>query len=173
MSKAQTRAVLALGGNIGDVAEAFVQALSLLASNSCVRLIARSGVYRTAPWGVTEQPDFLNMAVLVETSLRPRALLDLALSIERASGRVRDLRWGPRSLDIDVITYGDETIDEPDLTIPHPRLAERAFVLVPLADIAPDLEFGGIPVRELLTKVDASGVSPDAEAQAKLVAAGF
>jgi 2-amino-4-hydroxy-6-hydroxymethyldihydropteridine diphosphokinase len=173
MSMGTTRAALALGGNIGDVASAFVQALSLLAKNAGVTLLARSGVYRTAPWGVTDQPDFLNMAVLIETSLSARALLDLALSIERASGRVRDLRWGPRSLDIDLITYGDEIIDEPDLTIPHPRLTERAFVLVPLEEIAPDLSVGGASVRELLAKVDASGVSPDAGAQAKLAAAGF
>jgi 2-amino-4-hydroxy-6-hydroxymethyldihydropteridine diphosphokinase len=173
MSTATTRAALALGGNIGDVASAFVQALGLLAKNPGVTLLARSRVYRTAPWGVTDQPDFLNMAVLIETSLSARALLDLALSIERASGRVRDLRWGPRSLDIDLITYGDEIIDEPDLTIPHPRLTERAFVLVPLAEIAPDLRVGDSSVRDLLARVDASGVSPDAEAQAKLEAAGF
>lgn len=173
MSASRTRAILALGGNIGDVAQAFVHALSQLAGSAHVALLKRSHVYRTQPWGVTEQPDFLNMAVLVETDLDARALLDLALSIERAGGRVRDLRWGPRSLDIDLITYGDMQISEPDLTVPHPRAAERAFVLVPLADLDADLTIGGRSVRDMLAALGDSAIATDPAAETRLIDAGF
>jgi 2-amino-4-hydroxy-6-hydroxymethyldihydropteridine diphosphokinase len=168
-----SRAALALGGNVGDVAEAFAMALKALAAHPDVVLVARSSVYRTPPWGVTDQPDFLNMAALVDTQLPPRDLLALCLSIEREGGRVRDLRWGPRRIDIDVITYGDETIDEPDLTVPHPRAAERAFVLAPLAEIAPDLELAGTRVDALLARVGSSGIGRDEKADAILTGAGF
>jgi len=108
---------------------------------------ARSSDYRTPPWGVTDQPAFVNLALVVETALAPRALLAHALAIEAAFGRDRakEQRWGPRTLDIDIIAYDDIEIDEPGLTLPHPRLFERAFVLAPLAEIAPDRRIKGKP----------------------------
>jgi 2-amino-4-hydroxy-6-hydroxymethyldihydropteridine diphosphokinase len=163
-----TRAYLALGGNLGDVAGEFLTALRALGAADGVKLVSVSRVYRTPPWGVTDQPDFLNMAAAIDTDLSARALLELCLRIEKTSGRVRDRRWGPRNIDIDVIAYGDAKVDEPDLTIPHPRAKERAFVLAPLADVADDLMLGGMRVRELLAQVDATGVRVDAEATARV-----
>jgi 2-amino-4-hydroxy-6-hydroxymethyldihydropteridine diphosphokinase len=163
-------AALGLGGNVGDVAAAFVAALARLGSAQGVNLIARSLVYRTPPWGKLDQPDFLNLAALVETTLPARALLALCLEVERGLGRERRERWGPRLIDIDVLTYGDATIDEPDLKVPHPRLAERAFALAPLAEIAPRLMVGGRTVADWLTRVDPAGVAIDAQTSAKLVA---
>lgn len=166
-------AILALGGNVGDVAGAFAQALTAISAQERVRLLARSHIYRTPPWGVTDQPDFLNMVALVVTDLTPRELLALCLSVERTGGRVRDLRWGPRRIDIDIIAYGDVEMTDEDLTLPHPRAHERAFVLVPLAEIAPETRLGGRQVRELVAEVDAGGVLRDDVADATLAAAGF
>ena len=159
-------AALSLGGNTGDVAAAFCAALQALAAHEHVRVIARSNVWRTPPWGKTDQPDFLNMCVSIETSLAPRALLDLCLAIERAAGRERLERWGPRPLDIDIITYGDLVVDEPELTIPHPRAHERAFVLVPLAEIAGDVRLGHSTIAERAARSDCDGMSRDAGATA-------
>ena len=105
-----------------------------------MKLLARSSDYATPPWGVTDQPPFINCAIAVETALPPRALLARALDVERTLGRDRtkERRWGPRTIDIDLLAYGDAVVDEPGLILPHPRLFERAFVLVPLAEIAPD-----------------------------------
>ena len=161
-------AALGLGGNVGDVASAFVEALARLAARPGVNLTALSSVYRTPPWGKLDQPDFLNMAALIETTLPPRALLDLCLEVERGLGRVRRERWGPRLIDIDILAYGDVTVDEPDLKVPHPRLTGRAFALAPLAEIAPHLQLGGRPVVDLLTGVDGAGVAIDVEASARL-----
>ena len=166
-----TRAWLALGGNLGDVATQFSRALQSLEEAEGVTLIARSRVYRTPPWGVTDQPDFLNMAAEIETNLSPRALLELCLRIETDSGRVRDRRWGPRNIDIDVIAYGDVAMDEADLTIPHPRAHERAFVLAPLADVADDLILQGRRVSAWLAQTDASGVRVDENATAVIASA--
>ncbi len=163
-------AALGLGGNVGDVAAAFVAALARLGSAQGVNLIARSSVYRTPPWGKLDQPDFLNLAARVETTLPARELLALCLDVERGLGRKRRERWGPRLIDIDVLTYGDATIDEPDFKVPHPRLAERAFALAPLAEIAPRLMVGGRTVVDWLTRVDPAGVAIDAQTSAKLVA---
>ena len=162
------QAALGLGGNIGDVPAAFVDALSRLADAPGVRLARISSVYRTPPWGKLDQPAFLNMAALVETTLPARALLALCLDIERALGRRRLERWGPRTLDIDILTWGEARIDEPDLEIPHPRLAERAFVLAPLAEIAPRLRVGGREVGEWLAGADCAGIEVDAEASARV-----
>ena len=164
-------ASLGLGGNVGDVAAAFVAALSRLAAAPGLELIALSSVYRTPPWGKRDQPEFLNMAALVETTLPARALLRLCLEVERALGRRRLERWGPRTIDIDVLTYGEATIDSPELTTPHPRLAERAFALAPLAEIAPNLRFGGRTVADWLAAVDRGGIEIDAAASARLRAA--
>ncbi len=159
-------AYLGLGGNVGNVAAAFVHALSRLADAPGVKLRRVSSVYRTPPWGKRDQPPFLNMAALVETTLPARALLALCLDIERAMGRRRIERWGPRTLDIDILTYGEARIDEPDLKIPHPRIAERAFVLAPLAEIAPHLQFAGQEIAQWLALADRAGVDIEPQASA-------
>ena len=151
-------AALSLGGNLGDVRAAFRFALERLALAPGVAVVATSSVYRTAPWGKLDQPVFLNMATLLRVTISPRALLDLCLSIERDHGRARLEHWGPRTLDIDVLTYGDQVVEEPGLTIPHPRLHERAFVLTPLAEIAPDTVVRGVRVEELCAVVEGQGV---------------
>ena len=153
-------ALIALGGNVGDVRTTFDRALAMLCGSADVRLTARSSDYLTPPWGVEDQPPFVNCCVSVETSLTPHALLVRAQETERTFGRdrARERRWGPRPLDIDLIAYDDVTLDTPDLTLPHPRLFERAFVLVPLAEIVPERLIGGVPVRAALAQIDASGV---------------
>jgi len=161
-------AALALGGNVGDVAAAFATALACLAADPACAVTACSSVYRTPPWGKTDQPPFLNMAALLLTVLPARELLDLCLAIERRLGRERHELWGPRTLDVDVLTYGDATIDEAGLTLPHPRIAERAFVLLPLSEIAPGLRIGGASAAEMLARVDASGIEIDAAATRRI-----
>jgi 2-amino-4-hydroxy-6-hydroxymethyldihydropteridine diphosphokinase len=119
-----------------------------LAATDGIRVVAVSGVYETAPVGGPEQDDYLNAVVAVETALPARALLEVAQAIEQHAGRVRTVRWGPRSLDVDVLLVGDDRVDEPDLQVPHPRLFERGFVLAPLHDVAPehvDAPTGGWP----------------------------
>jgi len=167
-----TRALLALGGNLGDVTAAFVAALDALQKGGA-HVMATSSIYRTPPWGVTDQPDFLNMAAMVETHLSAQELLTLCLDIERQSGRVREQRWGPRNIDIDIVPYGDARIDEPHLNVPHPHAHERAFVLVPLAEIAPKEKLAERPVIALLADVDVSGVMCDAQATQSLRVAGY
>ncbi len=153
-------AFLALGGNVGDVRSAFERAIALLCDGAAVRLTARSSDYRTPPWGVADQPAFVNAVIAVKTSLAPHDLLTRAKSCERALGRERahERRWGPRAIDIDLLAYDDIELHDADLTLPHPHLFERAFVLVPLAEIAPDRLIAGMPVREALARVDASGI---------------
>jgi len=158
------RAALALGGNVGEVADSFAYALGRLAGSSEVRVLARSRVYRTAPWGRPDQPDFLNMAALVETTLAAPALLETCMKIERERGRVRGERWGPRTLDIDIVSYAQEAFAQAELTLPHPRAAERAFVLIPLMEIAPDLRLGLKTVAEWAAECDASTVWLDEQA---------
>ena len=130
--------LLGLGANVGDPVSSITAALDRLKAGG-VRIVRRSRWYRTAPWGVTDQPDFVNLCVAGETELAPRTLLDLIHRVEAALGRERRERWGPRIIDIDILVYDDEPIDEPELTIPHPRLTERAFVLEPLGELAPSL----------------------------------
>jgi 2-amino-4-hydroxy-6-hydroxymethyldihydropteridine diphosphokinase len=153
-------ALLALGGNVGDARATLDRAIGMLCDGSETRLVARSSDYLTPPWGVTDQPAFVNACIAVETSLAPRALLARAQAVERSCGRdrARELRWGPRPLDIDILAYDDLVLDTPDLTLPHPRLWERAFVLVPLAEIAPERKIGGTSVSERLAQVDRSGI---------------
>lgn len=151
-------AALSLGGNVGDVAAAFARVLEALRAHAQIANLRASRVWRTPPWGKTDQPDFLNMAVAFGTTLSPRELLELIRRLENNAGRAREERWGPRTLDLDIILYGDETIDEPDLQIPHPRAHERAFVLVPLAEVLPDARIGGLSVAELARMCDASGM---------------
>jgi 2-amino-4-hydroxy-6-hydroxymethyldihydropteridine diphosphokinase len=153
-------AFIALGGNVGDVRATFDQAISLLCNDSDIRLTARSSDYRTPPWGVTEQPPFTNAAIAVSTTLAPHALLARAQTCERALGRDRDREqhWGPRPIDLDILAYDDLVLNDATLTLPHPHLFERAFVLVPLAEIAPDRIIAGIRVSDALKRMDASGI---------------
>jgi 2-amino-4-hydroxy-6-hydroxymethyldihydropteridine diphosphokinase len=153
-------ALLGLGGNVGDVRTMLDKAVALLADNKDIVLRARSSDYATPPWGVTDQPPFINLAIRIETALTPRALLERALEVERALGRdrARETRWGPRTIDIDLIAYDDLVLDEPDLILPHPRLFERAFVLVPLAEIAPDRTIAGRKIKDGLAAIDAAGI---------------
>lgn len=141
-------AYLGLGGNVGDVAAAMRAALQRFDQHPDCRVTAVSRAFRTPPWGPVEQDWYLNACAAVETSLSAPELLALALDTEKAFGRVRTTRWGPRTLDIDILLYGDEPVALENLTIPHPRMAERAFVMVPLADIAPDVLLDGRRVAE-------------------------
>ena len=150
--------LLGLGGNVGDPVTTIDAALERLEAGG-VHITARSHWYRTAPWGVTEQPDFINLCAAAETALAPRALLALIHDTEAALGRERRVRWGPRPVDIDILTYGDETIDERGLHVPHPHLTERAFVVIPLLDIAPDKLVAGRRVRDWAALLPAGGIA--------------
>ena len=160
MTVTMAEAFVALGGNVGDVRSTFDRAIAMFCDGTAVQLVARSSDYRTPPWGVTDQPPFVNAVIAVTTSLSPHDLLARAKECERAFGRDRahELRWGPRSIDIDLLAYDDLKLDDPDLILPHPRLFERAFVLVPLAEIAPGQVIAGIRVRESLERLDARGI---------------
>jgi 2-amino-4-hydroxy-6-hydroxymethyldihydropteridine diphosphokinase len=149
-----TCAYLALGGNVGDSRAVLGRAVALLCDGAQIRLLARSADYRTPPWGVTDQPPFINLCIAIETQLAPRQLLARAQEVERTLGRdrAREQRWGPRTADIDIIVYDNLSLDDRDLILPHPRLFERAFVLVPLAEIAPDLVIAGTNVRDAAAK---------------------
>jgi 2-amino-4-hydroxy-6-hydroxymethyldihydropteridine diphosphokinase len=154
------QAYLAFGGNVGDSRTILDRAVTLLCDGKEVRLIARSSDYSTPPWGFKYQPPFINLCIAVETSLAPRDLLERAQAVELQLGRDRahEKRWGPRTADIDLIAYGNLTVVELGLTVPHPRLFERAFVLLPLAEIAPDLVIAGRKVSEALVGVDTTGI---------------
>ena len=151
---------LALGSNLGDSATVLQAAVDDLAALPGLRLGAVSAVYRTAPVGGPEQPDYLNAVVVGETTLDPLALLTATQGVERAHHRVRDVRWGPRTLDVDVLSLGDGVVDEPTLQVPHPRAHERAFVLVPWTDADPAAVIPGRgPVADLVAGVDRTGVT--------------
>jgi len=155
------RAFVGIGGNVGDVETTLAEAMWSLDSIPQTSIRAQSRLYRTPPWGNTEQPPFTNAVVELQTRLAPRVLLDLLLDIELRFGRDRaeGEKWGPRPLDLDLLVYGEEQLDEPGMHIPHPHLHERAFVLVPLAEIAPRLEIVGVGrVSDLLAAVDGSGI---------------
>ena len=150
-----TVAYVGLGANVGPREVTLLRAVDLLAEADDVEVLAVSQLRDTEPVGVLDQPSFLNGAVRIETTLEPRALLELLLGIERSLGRVRAERWGPRSVDLDLLVYGDETVDEPGLRVPHPRLRERRFALEPLAELDPDLVVPGLgPVSAALTALD-------------------
>lgn len=150
---------VALGSNLDRPRRQIAQAVEALAALPQTRLVARSHDYATPPWGLAEQPEFVNAVVALDTALDPHALLRALLAIERAQGRDRTgPRWGPRTLDLDLLLHGDRVIDDGALVLPHPRIAERAFVLLPLADIAPDLVVPGHgTVAALLARVDVTG----------------
>jgi 2-amino-4-hydroxy-6-hydroxymethyldihydropteridine diphosphokinase len=153
-------AFVAFGGNVGDTRAILDRAVAMFCDSEEVRLRARSSDYRTPPWGVEDQPPFINLCIAVTTTLSPRELLAHAHRVEGALGRVRgaETRWGPRTVDIDILTYDDATWALPDLTLPHPRLFERAFVLVPLAEIAPEHIIAGVRVRDAAARLDCRGI---------------
>jgi 2-amino-4-hydroxy-6-hydroxymethyldihydropteridine diphosphokinase len=157
---AMAEALIAFGGNLGDARAIMNCAIASFCDGDNVRLKARSSDYRTPPWGVTEQPPFINACIAVQTGLPPRELLARAHATERAFGRdrAREQRWGPRILDIDLLAYEDLLLREPDLILPHPRLFERAFVLVPLAEIAPERIIAGRKVSEALSRLDTADI---------------
>lgn len=153
-------ALLALGGNIGDSRAILDRAIALLCRDALVRLTARSSFYRTPPWGLTDQAAFINACIAVDTSLSPQELLARAHAVERELGRDRasEVRWGPRTADIDLLSYGDLALETPAMTLPHPRLFERAFVLVPLAEIAPDHVVAGRKIGDAVKTIDPAGI---------------
>ena len=155
------RAAVGLGANLGDAATTLRQAIEVLSELPQTRLARASGLYRTPAWGLTDQPDFINAVVVLDTVLPARALLDALLVIERDFGRVRveGERWGPRSLDLDLLLYGDAVIDEPGLRVPHPHLHERAFALLPLLEAWPDAIIPGIgPARDSVAGLAVDGI---------------
>jgi 2-amino-4-hydroxy-6-hydroxymethyldihydropteridine diphosphokinase len=150
-----TRAYVGLGANLGPREVTLLRAADLLAAADGVEVVAVAQLRETEPVGLVEQPPFLNGAVAIDTSLPPRALLDLLLEIERSLGRVRGERWGPRTIDLDLLVYGDESVEEQGLHVPHPRLHERRFALEPLAELDPELEIPGLgTVSELIAALD-------------------
>ena len=152
--------LIALGGNVGDVGATFQKAVAHICGMAQAALIARSSDYATPPWGDEQQPRFINACIEIETSLDPHALLFVLHKIEKKFGRDRaaERRWGPRTLDLDLIAYDDVSLQTAELTLPHPRLFERAFVLVPLVEIAPDRLIGGRSIREALAGLSTEGI---------------
>lgn len=152
------RVTLSLGANLADKREAIQDAVDRIGALPETQIVARSKDYRTPPWGKTDQDWFINAALVIETGLPPQALMEACLGIEEAMGRKRGELWGPRRIDIDMITYDNERLVSDHLTLPHRYALDRAFVLVPLAEIAPDLSIDGILVRAALYRLDASGI---------------
>ena len=152
MTVSRARAYIGLGSNLGDREATLREALRRLGAVDGIAVVAVSSFRETDPVGKVDQPRFVNAAAELQTSLRPHDLLDRLLEVERALGRdrAREERWGPRTVDLDLLLYGDETVEEPGLEVPHPRLAERAFVLEPLLELDPELRLpDGRPLREL------------------------
>ncbi len=152
--------LIALGGNVGDVRATFSKAISHICGMTQAALLARSSDYATPPWGDAQQDRFINACIEIETSLDPHALLFTLHRIEKKFGRDRtqERHWGPRTLDLDMLAYDDVKIDKPELTLPHPRLFERAFVLVPLAEIAPQRSIAGKSVAAALAALSTEGI---------------
>jgi 2-amino-4-hydroxy-6-hydroxymethyldihydropteridine diphosphokinase len=152
--------LIALGGNVGDVRTTFRKAIANICGMAQAALLARSSDYVTPPWGEENQARFVNACIEIETSLDPHALLFTLHKVEKQFGRdrAREQRWGPRPLDLDILTYDDVSLQKPELTLPHPRLFERAFVLVPLAEIVPDRLIGGRSVRAALAQLSTEGI---------------
>jgi len=155
-----TTAYIALGSNLGDARGQVLAAFDALDRLPHTRLTGRSPLYLTPPWGVLEQPSFINAVACLDTTLAPHALLDALLATERAAGRVRDgERWGPRTLDLDILHMDGTTVSDERLALPHPRIHERAFVLLPLNDLAPDLLLPDQGrVSDLLASLDVTGL---------------
>ena len=158
-----TLAAVGLGGNLGDAARTLRDVVVALGQLPDTRLVQASRLYRTPAWGVTAQPDFINAVALLETGLSAQALLHALLAIERQFGRVRieGERWGPRTLDLDLLLHGDAVIDEPGLRVPHPHLHERAFALLPLLEVWPEAVIPGVGVaRDCAAAMAADGINP-------------
>ena len=155
---------LGLGGNLGDAPAAIAAALRTLVERGHVRVTAVSSTYRTTPWGPVDQPDFANACALGSTDLAPRALLAEVKGVERALGRVEGERWGPRAIDVDILFHAGTTLDTPDLVLPHASLFERAFVLVPLAEIAPELVIAGRRITDAAASHHGAEVRPWSDA---------
>jgi len=154
------RTVIAMGSNLGDRLDYLQGGLDGLFDTPRITFLAVSPVYQTAPVGGPEQPDYLNAVVIAETTMPARAVLERCLSLEDAYGRVRDERWGPRTLDLDLIIYGDEVSNSPGLTLPHPHAHERAFVLAPWHDADPQAQLPGHgAVADLLAALGTAGVA--------------
>jgi len=153
-------ALIALGGNIGDVRATFQKAISNICGMTQASLLARSADYATPPWGGIEQDRFINACIEIETDLDPHALLFTLHKIEKRFGRDRanEQRWGPRTLDLDLLAYDDAVINQPGLILPHPRLFERAFVLMPLSEIAPNRRIAGQSVADTLAQLSTDGI---------------
>ena len=151
-------AYVALGSNLGDRCAHIEAALSALDSLPGTRVTARSAIYETPPLGPAGQQDYLNAAAALTTTLDPHALLDALLAIEQSRGRVRRERWGPRTLDLDLLLHGETVLNDPHLTLPHPAMLGRAFVLVPLCDLAPQLVLAGRTLAEHLALLDRGGI---------------
>ena len=147
-------AVVALGSNVGDSRQILSKTVEQFRSHSEVQHVSVSPLAKTAPVGGPEQPDFLNQVLVVATTLAPYALLQFAHELEHQAGRVRDIRWGPRTLDVDIITYDDVVSDHAELLLPHPRAHQRAFVLAPWSWVDPDARLDGTPVAELAARAD-------------------
>lgn len=154
-----SRAYVGFGGNLGDPGRTLRAAAAELGRRAG-RLSAASAIYRSAPVGVTDQPPFLNAVAALDTRLTPDALLDVLLAVEAEHGRVRDVRWGPRTLDLDLLWFEGVVRDDPRLTLPHPRAHEREFVLRPLCDLAPGLDLHGRTAREWLDALEPQDVEP-------------
>ena len=157
---ATVRAAFGLGSNLGDRHAFLANAIAALRSTPEVTVVGVSPLVESDPVGGPAQPDFLNAVVVVDTTLAPEALLELAQRCESEAGRERSERWGPRTLDVDVLAYGELTTDDPVLTLPHPRAVERAFVLIPWAAVDPHFVVAGRSVADWAAEVDASGVRP-------------
>jgi 2-amino-4-hydroxy-6-hydroxymethyldihydropteridine diphosphokinase len=153
-------AIIALGGNVGDVRTTFQRAIANICGMAQAALVARSSDYATPPWGHEQQARFINACISIETSLDPHALLYSLQRIETKFGRDRskETRWGPRTLDLDLIAYDDLSMDQPELMLPHPRAFERAFVLVPLSEIASERLIAGRRVRDVLADLSTEGI---------------
>jgi 2-amino-4-hydroxy-6-hydroxymethyldihydropteridine diphosphokinase len=151
-------AFLGLGSNLGDRRKQLAQALRKLGDDPAIAIVRGSSVYETKPVGMVDQPDFLNMVVQVETSCAPLALLSVCLGIEAGLGRERRQRWGPRTIDLDILLYDQVKLNDERLVLPHPRMHERSFVLSPLAEIAPELQLRGKTVREAALGVGMAGL---------------
>ncbi|MGI5481471.1 2-amino-4-hydroxy-6-hydroxymethyldihydropteridine diphosphokinase [Streptomyces lavendofoliae] len=165
------RAVLSLGSNLGNRLETLQGAIDALEDTPGVRVKAVSPVYETVPWGVDpgSQPSYFNAVVLLKTTLPPASLLERAHAVEEAFHRVRDERWGARTIDVDIVAYADVVSDDPVLTLPHPRAHERAFVLAPWHDVEPEAQLPGVgTVAELLGGVGSEGVLPRADLELRL-----
>lgn len=162
--RSESKAFLGLGGNLGDPRRAMASALAHVAADGQTRVVAVSSLYRTPPWGKTDQPEFLNAVAKVATRHRPRELLEMCLSAEAGLHRRRAERWGPRNIDVDILLFDDVEMEEEGLVIPHPRMLERAFVMVPLAEIAPDLAVKGTTARDHAARLGQTGIVREAGA---------